>query len=100
MFLYVRPWATLSTEDSGYEIEMALPHEPLGADADLTDCPAEWVEFGAITAVYDRLARHDPAQDSLRWKQQQAEAAMRFKALTRAYQPRAIPRMRFRDDPL
>jgi len=89
LVLYVKPWATLESTDGTFVLELALPYAELEDDEDDdTDCPLDWVEAGAVAMVYDLLSRNDPAQDSLRYKQQEAEATARFRRLSRLYQPR------------
>jgi hypothetical protein len=75
-----------------------FPYDALTSDADETDCPVEWVTWGAIAEAYSWIARTGPADNVSRYAAYQKEAAQRFSSLCARYTPPAAAIVRLPND--
>lgn len=92
--LHVRPYGT----DGVYILEILRRYASVN-EGETTSCPIFWAVAAAEVEVYRFLARKDPAQDSTRLKQAQAEARVQFLALTKRYAPRPKIRVQMSENP-
>ncbi len=87
--LHVDPLSSATT----LVLQAIAYYGPLAADTDTTGCDARWALAAAAVQAWAWLTRSGPAQDVQRYERRQAEAAARFRALSRQLAPRPTRRL-------